>query len=435
MRQVLYFEPFNGASGDMIVGALIDMGVPLDFLSQELAKLGISEEFSLKTQLIERQGLRMTNFQVELTSNSPKSVQEDPAVTTGGRSNDHHHDHHHHHDHDHDHDGQVQRNFTDIISLIENSTLSKNVQQRALEIFKCLGESEARVHGTPIDEVHFHEVGAVDSIIDIVGSCIGFDYLKIEEFYSAPIAVGGGTVNFSHGSWPVPTPATLEMLPGIPCHPGPVQSELLTPTGAAIITTLSDGYVCPDFLPKKWGLGAGDKTFHEIPNALRITLGERPGEKNSLQGIKEFEQEKIIVLEGALDNTDGEVLGNLLELSLRNGALDVYYSTLNMKKSRPGVLLTVLCRHPQEATLARLIFRETGILGLRRREISRYLLSREIITVETSYGAVRVKIGKLSGEIVHTWPEFEDLKSLSQESGVALKTLRAEVIRKLGGNG
>ncbi len=425
MRQVLYFEPFNGASGDMIVGALIDMGVPLDLLSEELAKLGISEEFSLKTQLIERQGLRMTNFEVELTSNSPKSVQEDPAVTTGEKSH-----HHHHH-----HGGQVQRNLTDIISLIKNSTLSKNVQQRALEIFNRLGESEAKVHGTPIDEVHFHEVGAVDSIIDIVGACIGFDYLKIEEFYSAPIAVGGGTVNFSHGSWPVPTPATLEMLPGIPCHPGPVQSELLTPTGAAIITTLSKGCVCPNFLPKKWGLGAGDKTFHEIPNALRITLGERPREKNSLQDIKGFEQENIIVLEGALDNTDGEVLGNLLELSLRNGALDVYYSNLNMKKSRPGVLLTVLCRHPQEATLATLIFRETGILGLRRREISRYLLSREIITVETSYGAVRVKIGKLSGEIVHTWPEFEDLKSLSQESGVALKTLRAEVIRKLGGNG
>ena len=429
MRQVLYFEPFNGASGDMIVGALIDMGVPLDFLSQELHKLGISEEFSLKTQLIERQGLRMTNFQVELASDPPKSVQEDPAVTIGRESHDHDHDH------AHDHGGQVQRDFTDIISLIKNSALSENIQQRALKIFKRLGESEAKVHGTAIDEVHFHEVGAVDSIIDIVGACIGFDYLKIEEFYSAPIAVGGGTVNFSHGSWPVPTPATLEMLSGIPCHSGPVQSELLTPTGAAIITTLSNGYVSPNFSPKKWGLGAGDKTFHEIPNALRITLGERPREKNSSQDIKEFEQEKIIVLEGSLDNTDGEVLGNLIELSLRSGALDVYYSTLNMKKSRPGVLLTVLCRHLQEANLARLIFRETGILGLRRREISRYLLSREIITVETKYGAVRVKIGKLSGEIVHTWPEFEDLKALSQKSGVALKTLRAEVIRELGENG
>jgi uncharacterized protein (DUF111 family) len=150
--------------------------------------------------------------------------------------------------------------------------------------------------------------------------------------------------------------------------------------------------------------------------------------------MKEVEQEKIIVLEGSLDNTDGEVLGNLIELSLRNGALDVYYSTLNMKKSRPGVLLTVLCRHPQEANLVRLVFRETGILGLRRREMSRYLLSREIITVETKYGAVRVKVGKLSGEIVHTWPEFEDLKSLSRENGVALKTLRAEVVRKLGEN-
>ena len=424
MRRVLYFEPSNGASGDMIVGALIDMGLPLDLLSQELDKLGISEEFSLKTQSIERQGLRMTNFQVVLASNSPGSVQEDPAVTTEKRS----------HHHDHDHGGQVQRGLTDITNLIKNSALSKNIQQRALKIFKRLGESEAKVHGTSIDKVHFHEVGAVDSIIDIVGACIGFDYLKIEEFYSAPIAIGGGTVTFSHGCWPVPTPATLEMLPGVPCHPGPVQSELLTPTGAAIITTISNSYVCPDFSPKKWGLGAGDKTFHEIPNALRITLGERHQDKNSSPNMKEVEQEKIIVLEGSLDNTDGEVLGNLIELSLRNGALDVYYSTLNMKKSRPGVLLTVLCRHPQEANLVRLVFRETGILGLRRREMSRYLLSREIITVETKYGAVRVKVGKLSGEIVHTWPEFEDLKSLSRENGVALKTLRAEVVRKLGEN-
>jgi len=328
----------------------------------------------------------------------------------------------------------LHRGLREITELIESSALSAGVQERALRIFNRLGQAEAKVHGTSIDEVHFHEVGAVDSIVDIVGACIGFEYLGIDEFYSAPLAMGGGTVRFSHGNWPAPTPATLELLAGVPCSPGPVQSELLTPTGAAIITTLADGYTCPQFTLRKWGLGAGDKSFQEIPNALRITLGDAfPGGELSskLEGAR---QERIVVLEGSLDDVDGEVLGNLIDLSLRNGALDVYYSTLQMKKSRPGILLTVLCRHQQEADLARLIFRETGTLGLRRRETSRYVLAREIVEVETRYGSVRVKIGTLDGEPVQKWPEFEDLKSLSQKHGVALKTLRTEVVRELESN-
>ncbi len=409
----------------MIVGALLDLGMPLEHLRHELSRLGIDEEFELKAEKIERQGLRATAFDVLRKGDGPS-----PA-SSADHSHDHSHlpsqnhgthDPHHHHDED-------SRNLHQIEELIESSSLDARVKATARLIFRRLGEAEAKVHGTALQEVHFHEVGAVDSIVDIVGAAVGFAYFEIEEFYTATMAVGGGTVRFSHGTWPVPAPATLELLRGVRVSPGPVDAELLTPTGAAIITSLAGTEGTATLLPHRWGYGSGNKVFDSIPNLLRVTLGESvPGRRGAEGGPT---LESVSVLEATLDNMDGEMLGHFIERALGEGALDVYYSVLHMKKNRPGVLLTLLCRAGDEERFCHLIFRETTTLGVRRSGQDRLVLDREIQSVDTVYGPVRVKIGKMGGRIVNMWPEYEDLKALSGEKGVPLKVLRLAVARQL----
>ncbi len=423
MGTSLYFEPFNGASGDMIVGALLDLGMPLDHLRQEISRLGIDRELDLKAQPVERQGLKATDFQVLLKDDSSSQA------SSKGPHQGHSHlrseglgRHHSHHQ-----DGS--RNLSQIEELVEASSLDSKIKATALLIFRRLGEAEAKVHGTPLEEVHFHEVGAIDSIVDIVGSAIGFAYFEIEEFYTAPLALGGGTVHFSHGSWPVPAPATLELIKGVPVSPGPVDAELLTPTGAAIITSVAASGRAPTFLPRRWGFGSGTNVFDSIPNLLRVTLGESvfapeaSGDGPTLESVS--------MLEATLDNMDGEILGYFIDRALSEGALDVYYSALQMKKNRPGVLLTLLCRTEDEERFSHLIFSETTTLGLRRSRRDRLVLARGDRTIDTVYGPVRVKIGKMGRRIVNMWPEYEDLKALSEKKGVPLKMLRLAVARQL----
>ncbi len=411
MGKTLFFEPFNGASGDMIVGALLDLGMPLDHLSAELSRLGISDEFELQAEVVQRQGLKATDFQVlcrpEGTPGASRTKPSEP-----DREEDH-----------------SSRNLQQINHLIESSSLAPEIKETSLQIFRKLGEAEARVHGTALDDVHFHEVGAVDSIVDIVGAGVGFAFFGIQEFFTASMALGGGTTHFSHGNWPVPAPATLELVRGMPTRPGPVESELLTPTGAAIITSLAQTSPPPDFRPCAWGFGSGKKKFDSIPNLLRLTLGE------SVRGPDSQTQdppvETVVLLEATLDNMDGEMLGHFMEQALSAGALDVYYSTLQMKKNRPGVLLTLVCREPDQDRFSRLIFRETTTLGLRRSSRERLTLDREHRSVDTPYGTVRVKVGKMGDRIVNMWPEYEDLKALSLEKGVPLKALRLAVAHQL----
>ena len=411
MGKVLYFEPFNGASGDMIVGALLDLGMPLHHLSAELSRLGISNEFELQAEVVERQGLKATDLQVLCAAGeAPDTSQDSP------------HEHHHG-------EGDGSRNLQQINRLIESSSLDPKIKETSLLIFRRLGEAEARVHGTALEDVHFHEVGAVDSIVDIVGASVGFAFFGIQKFFTARIALGGGTVRFSHGTWPVPAPATLELVRGMPTQPGPVESELLTPTGAAIITSLAETSPPPDFRPQSWGFGSGKKSFDSIPNLLRLTLGESVWEPDSKP--QDLPVESVVLLETTLDNMDGEILGHFMDLALSEGALDIYYSTLHMKKNRPGVLLTLICRKPDQDRFSRLIFRETTTLGLRRSTRERLTLDREHRSIDTPYGSVRVKVGKMGDRIVNMWPEYEDLKALSLEKGVPLKVLRLAVAQQL----
>ncbi len=417
MGNWLYFDPFNGASGDMILGALIDLGLPLETLRAELAKLG-AEEFEIAAERVQRSGLSGVNLRVEVAGQLPL-----PA---------HRHDQGHKRrrgrgDGDVGHSHRHQRGFPEIRGLIEASALDPEIKRRAIHIFRRLGEAEAKVHGLPLEQVHFHEVGALDSILDIVGSCIGFHFFEVERFYSAPLALGGGVVDFSHGVWPVPAPATAELVGGFPVRLGGVQAELTTPTGAAIITTLAEpGGTPPVSRLVRLGLGAGDREFEAIPNMLRLILGRR----EQADGLQMEGEESVALLEASIDNMDPELLGHFMELALGEGALDVHYGSLHMKKNRPGVLVSILCRDQDRERFADLVFRETTTLGVRWTPWRRWVLERESKTVESGFGPVQVKIGRRAGRVVNAWPEFEDLKRVSSASNVPLKDLRRKVMAK-----
>ena len=410
--KVLYFDPFNGISGDMILGALVHLGLPLDHLEKELAKLKL-EEFQLVAQEVARQGLRGVNLQVK----------------QGEASREDHH--HHHHE-------NGSRNLTQIRQLIEESELSSWVQKGSISIFQRLGKAEAKVHGTSLEEVHFHEVGAVDSIVDIVGACIGFHYFGVERFLTAPLNLGGGTVTFSHGTWPVPTPATAELLVDFPVYMGQVQGELTTPTGAAIVTTLvQEQGLSPVCRYDKWGFGAGDREFEEIPNMLRLLLGERlsPEDSGDAHSGEAWREEEVSLLEANIDDMDAETFGHCLELALERGALDAYCTPVQMKKSRPGVKLSVLCQKKDRERMAELIFTETTTLGIRWGDWQRWSLKREFRRVETDFGEVKVKIGRFRGKIVSVAPEYEELKLIAQKHDLPLKVVRQTVMNQITESG
>ena len=403
MGKLLYFDPFNGVSGDMILGALVDLGLPLDHLKSELAKLEL-EHFEVRCSSVERQGLRGTNLQVDL-------LNEDDHSAHG-------------------------RRFEEISRIIETSTLDSRTRERAVAVFHSLGEAEAKVHGCSLEQVHFHEVGAVDAIVDIVGSCIGFGYFQIDHFYTAPLNLGGGTVTFSHGTWPVPAPATVELVQGFPVVLGKMEGELTTPTGAAIVTTLAERNAhFPTCRLSRSGFGAGDREFPGIPNMLRLFLGQLleadSVSEQTWSHCEGLEEDEAVLLQANLDDMDAQMYGYFLELALKEGALDVYYVPLHMKKSRPGVLLSLLCRPEDQARMAELIFQETTTLGIRRSSWRRWVLDREVKQIETGYGPVRVKIGRFRERVVNILPEYEDLKSLAEKENLPLKVIRQKVLEQI----
>jgi pyridinium-3,5-bisthiocarboxylic acid mononucleotide nickel chelatase len=421
-RKMLYFDTFNGASGDMILGALLDLGVPLRHIEEELKKLGIPDDFHLHVKPVERSGLYGSNFHVHIHD---------------ARRNHDHSGEHKHQRHESagspGHGHGTSRGFVEIKQLIEDSQLDPWVKDRAVQIFRRLGEAEARVHRSSLEHVHFHEVGAVDAIVDIVGACIGFRYLSVDEFYTAPLNLGGGTVVFSHGTWPVPAPATAELVKGFPVLTGNVLAELTTPTGAAIITTLVDRPGPPPaYTIEKSGFGAGDRELEGIPNMLRLLLANLSDSPDARQPEKDFLEEEVVMVEAAIDDMDAQVFGYFMGLALDQGALDVYFTPIQMKKNRPGVLLSVLCTKPESHKMAELIFRETTTLGLRFSSCKRWVLDREFQEIETEFGTVRAKIGRLRGEVVNLSPEYEDVRRLSQEAGLPLKAVRQKVIEQLG---
>lgn len=405
MTKFLYFDPFNGAAGDMIVGALIDLGLPLVHLKTELKKVDIGG-YELRAEDIERQGLSGVDFSVRLAERDE-----------GGESASHSHA---------AHSATSGRDLVEIRDLIARSHLSEKVKDWALAIFHRLAAAEARVHGHEVEKVHFHEVGAVDAIVDIVAACVGFEYHEIVEFYTGPFVLGQGMVTFSHGTWPVPTPATLELVRDFPSRIGDIHAELTTPTGAAIITALAKPLPAVDLLFESAGLGAGDRQLEAVPNMLRLMTGNR-SYKQELQEQPLAPSEAIVVLEASIDDMEGETYGHFLDLALSERALDVFYTPVQMKKNRPGHLLTLLCRPEDEFRMARLIFRETTTLGLRVHRESRWFLEREQRTIATRLGEIRIKIARLDGKIVNARPEFEDLRRAARDQGVSIKEARAMV--------
>jgi uncharacterized protein (TIGR00299 family) protein len=411
MARTLYLDCFAGASGDMLVGAMLDSGLDFELLRSALLKLGV-EGYELSLGRVDRSGISAAKFDVHLTSEP--------------HSHEHHHNHEHSHgEHSHGHRRQSHhRSLSEIKGIISSSNLSELVKQRAQAIFQRIGEAEAKIHNVPIETVHFHEVGAIDSIVDIVGACVAFDALKIERIISSPLHVGSGTFQCAHGTYPVPGPATAELLKGIPIYSKDVEGELVTPTGAAIISTLAEGYgPMPMMKIENIGYGAGTRDYPKFPNALRAIIGELEEDADRTPGA-------VTIIEANIDDLNAQVFGYLMEKALAAGALDIFYTPVQMKKNRPGVLLTLLCNPPDRERMCDLIFGETTTLGVRYRNEQREILTREFVTVETEYGPIRVKVSRArDGRVMNASPEFEDCRVAAEKSGVGLRDAQTAALK------
>jgi uncharacterized protein (TIGR00299 family) protein len=306
--------------------------------------------------------------------------------------------------------------------MIETSALSAAVKERAVQIFTRLAEAEARVHNEPVDHVHFHEVGAIDAIVDVVGAAICFDALKIDRFICSPIHVGSGMVKMAHGQFPIPPPAVTELLKGVPFYATEIKGELLTPTGATIITTVCSEYgPIPQMTTEATGYGAGTREYQDFPNVLRVLIGQTVA-----SGAKD---ERLWMLETNLDDASPQIIGHVMDRVLESGALDCFFTPVQMKKNRPGVLLSVLCGANEKDALMELLFTETTTLGVRSYEVNRRALQRSVVRVETPYGPIDVKVAHLDGRVVNEMPEFEQCRQAAATANVPLKVVE-EAARK-----
>jgi hypothetical protein len=402
---LLYFDCFSGASGDMILGALIDAGVPLEDLRRALGSLAIDRD-AVWTERVDRAGIAATQFHVR---------GESPVL-------DHAHDHAHQHRrsaaavHHHTH-----RSLAEIGRLIDASSLSEAGKSRAKQLFGTLGEAEAAIHGTAIDNVHLHEVGALDSIIDIVGAVYALEALGVDRVVASPLNVGSGTVRSAHGVYPVPAPATIRLLQGAPIYSGPQEAELVTPTGALVISSYAASYgTIPPMRVQKIGYGAGSRDFPETPNVLRVLIGEADATASL---------HSVVMIEAEMDDMNPQIFGVLMDRLLAEGALDVYYTPIQMKKNRPGTLLSIVASPDARQRLTDIVFRETTTIGVRFSELRRECLDRETVTVETRFGRVRIKVARRNGEVLNASPEFDDCARLAADRRVPLKDVQAAALK------
>ncbi|MBA3072537.1 MAG: nickel pincer cofactor biosynthesis protein LarC [Anaerolineae bacterium] len=372
--KIAYADCFSGVSGDMFLAALLDAGLPLEVLQQNIDKLNLPEKVELKLTETHKGALRAASLEVIVP-------------------------------HSHNH-----RHLSDILKMINTSDLSEKVKATASKIFTLLAEAESRVHGEPVEHVHFHEVGALDSIVDIVGAAIGLDYLGIEQLFASPLPYGSGTINSDHGLLPLPAPATLEVLRLInaPLSPSSAEVELVTPTGAAILGCMAE-FKRPNLVMTHIGIGAGKRDL-EWPNILRLMIGMVP----------EAEQTEMVQLETNIDDMNPQFFGYLMDKLFASGARDVFMTPIHMKKNRPGILLGVIALRKDEATLAELLLRETTTLGLRVQPIGRYEASREFQQLDTPYGKVTIKAKIMDGKVIHATPEYDDCVRLAKENQVSL---------------
>ena len=397
--RAIYLDCFAGISGNMFLGALLQAGVPVAVLEKELAKLQLQDEFHLEISTVVKNGIHAEYVEVKLTQAQPEK-------------HEHHHGHHHAH-----------RTMRDIRVMLEQSALTMPVKQQALAIFTEIAKAEGKVHGKPADDVAFHEVGAVDSIVDIVGAAICLDYLGVERIFASKLTLGSGFVACAHGLMPIPAPAVAELLLGWPAEPGTEKKELVTPTGAGIVKTLgvySEG-IPQGFTAECIGYGAGSHEL-EIPNVLRVYLGEYQGTASG----------SLEILEANIDDMNPQIYGYLFDRLLAAGALDVWTTPLFMKKNRPAQKLSVLVNEAVKRECANLIFKETSSIGLRIMPVVRRLeASRHIAKVETKYGVVDCKVSAWNGKLCSLSPEYEDCRRLAEEKSVPLKVVQQEAVAVL----
>ena len=385
--KIAYFDCFSGASGDMILGSLVDAGLPVETLKTALSGLRV-DGWDLTPRPVVKCGISGTRM----------------AVTAGDN-------------------GGAHRHLSHVRKIVNGSDLPAVVKDKSLAIFARLAEAEARVHGVDMEQVHFHEVGAVDAIVDIVGSVAGLEALNVEAVYCSALHLGTGTVRCAHGVLPVPAPATAELVRGVPVYATGLEGELLTPTGAAILTTLAAGFgPMPTMIPETTGYGAGNADRTE-PNLLRVHIGE------IVDASRAGDTERIAVLETGIDDMNPQLYGHIMDRLLAAGARDVFLVPIQMKKNRPGTLLTVLCDPEQVDAFTGMILQETTTIGIRWRMENRVVADRKRVPVQTPYGEVRVKVASLDGRVVTVSPEYDDCKRLADEGGVPLKAVMAAAQR------
>ncbi len=442
--KTLYLDIFSGVSGDMFIGAMLDLGVSLNQLEIELAKLRL-DGYHLHAARQQKCNLEGVKFDVHLTA-EPCPAHEHTRADSTRHTHDHEHSHaepHAHHDHDHDHEPSHghSRNFAEIRRLIADSLLSDWVKQKAVAVFHRIAVAEGKIHGHPPDEVHFHEVGALDSIVDIVGACLCLELLGRPRVLAGTVVEGTGWIQCAHGRFPIPAPATLEILGarGVSLSQCDEPNELVTPTGAALLAEFVEAFGPMQGLrAEKVGYGLGTRDNITRPNVLRAVIGELQESRiqnpesrilPAAESKHDWETDTIAVLETNLDDLNAEVLGHFVEQALAAGALDVFHTPIQMKKNRPGVLLTVLCTENDTDKFTELMLRETSAFGVRRHLSARRKLKREFITVKLPQGEVTVKIGKLDGQVVQVSPEFESCKQLAAQTKLPLKQIYEAAIR------
>jgi uncharacterized protein (TIGR00299 family) protein len=408
VSRVLYFDCFSGISGDMAIGAMIDAGLPLEELKHALGSLALGS-VHVHAERVLRAGISATKFTVH---EHPAGSTEHPGESThhpGGST------HHHRAGH---------RSLREIFHLIDGSNLSEAGRARAKSMFQRLGEAEAAIHQMPIDRVHLHEVGALDSIVDIVGIVFAMAWAGIDRIVSSPLNVGSGTVRSAHGVFPVPAPATVRLLGDAPVYGGDLQHELVTPTGALIVSTYATSFgPIPSMSVEHVGYGAGAWDHPERPNVLRVLIGGEAAGSGS---------ERVTVVECEIDDMNPQIFGVLMDKLYGAGALEVFYVPVQMKKNRPGTLLTVIAPVPRRPAVVDLIFRETTTIGLRHHDVDRDCLQREIVSVATPVGSVRFKIARRDGRVMNAVPEFDDCAKLAASNNLSIKEVQAMAIQAYG---
>jgi uncharacterized protein (TIGR00299 family) protein len=438
--RIAYLECFSGISGDMFLGALVDAGVPAALLEETVAALKVGAR--LEISRVMRGGISATK--VDVWVDGEKDLPREEYWERGGHSHRHSHEHHEPSEHSHSRRGESSRaiapaphsserasrplphghsrGLTEIRAIISAAAISEAAKKTAISIFEALGAAEAKIHSVPIESIHFHEVGAVDAMVDIVCAAVGAEALGVDEIVCSPLNVGGGMVKCAHGTFPVPAPATVELLKDAPVYSSGVQAELVTPTGAAIVRTLASRFAAfPEMKIEKSGYGAGSREFPELPNVLRLTVGEATAAAKTSSEI-------VTVLEANLDDLNPQVFGYVMDRLLEEGALDAFGLPVQMKKNRPGMVLTVLCKPEDAGRLTQILFAETTTLGVRRRDEVRQTLARRWESVHTAWGDIRIKIASMNGTVTNYAPEYEDCRRIAAERHVPLKTVMNKAV-------